>query len=158
MLQEIPSHTPKNSIWQEVPLMAGFQALFIIAEFLYSKAIWRQTAQFVLAGFNLSLELNFGSLWGLTGLWMEYRISHGEWMPRRAACRPSWQPYVTRRSRFGLILNTPGGNCSLARPHIGVFAGDDELTHIPGWSDSLLLMIKHFLWWKSTLGNLAMIF
>lgn len=63
VLQEIPiTHTHTNSIWQEVPLMAEFQALFIRAKFLYGKGIWHQTTQFVLVGFNLSLELNSGSL------------------------------------------------------------------------------------------------
>ena len=141
--------------------MAGFLVLFVMAEFLYSKEIWHQTAQFVLAGFNLSLELKSGSLWTLTGPWLEYRMRHGEWMPHGAGCTPSWHPNVTRSWRFGLICNKAGGNCSLVRPHIGVFAAGGEepsLTCIPGWSDSLLLMIKHFLPWKFTLGNLAMTF
>lgn len=140
--------------------MAEFQGLFIIAEFLYSKGIWHQLIQFVLAGFNLSLELNSGSLWGLTGLWMACRISHGEWMPCRSACRCSWQPYVTRSYKIWLILifGAADCNCSLAKPHNGMRAGvgeESSLTQMPGRSNSLFLMVKHVLGWTSVLVNLV---
>ena len=116
-LWEMPSHilkplcSRKSHWWQDFKLYLLWLSSSIAKKF-------DTRLQFVLAGFNLSLEPKSGSLWALTGPWLEYRMSHGEWMPRGAGCRPSWQPYVTRSWRFGLIHSKAGGNCSLARPHI----------------------------------------
>lgn len=48
--------------------MIEFQAVFIIVEFLYSKGNWHQPTQFVLVGYNLSLEPNSGSDWTVDGM------------------------------------------------------------------------------------------